>query len=148
MESAGAKNFLISCVIEEAAREQVGLSNVEKKMLSFTESGATLPRLMDVNAEFERDYDADEYENKIARLLKAAREHDRKESPEREQQWEDALLALQHEDHYILVMVDQAFGKWSGAVSKRENRLRDVLIYIGVGLGIVAILVAAAWRNY
>jgi hypothetical protein len=95
----------------------------------------------EVNAKFEREYNADEYENKIASLLKSARVRDEKESLSGVQRWKDALEALRKEDHYILVMVSQAFGSASGSGS----RTRDFLIYIGVGIGIVLCLVLYAF---
>ena len=71
MDSAAAKQFLdFRKVIDEAAFENVPLSDIEKTMLQFSEAHPSLPDLYAVNAEFERDYDADEYENKITGLLK------------------------------------------------------------------------------
>ena len=147
MEPTAAKQFLISKVVEEAKVEQVSLSEVEKKMLYFTEVHPSLPNIYEINAEFERDYDSDEYEAKIAGLLKNARERDRESSPSREQDWKDSLDALKKEDHYILVMVGQAFG--FGSASSGGHRVRDFLIYIAVGIGIVLLLVfASLWRAH
>src|ERR1017187_9739998 len=98
MGSKAAKQFLISRVIEEARMEQVSLSEIEKKMLYFTEVQPSLPNIYEINAEFERDYDSDEYEAKIAGLLRNARGRDRHSSPTREQEWRDALDALKNED--------------------------------------------------
>jgi hypothetical protein len=149
MEPTAAKQFLISRVIEEAGAEQVSLSEVEKKMLHFTEVHPSLPDIYDVNAEFERDYDSDEYEAKIAKLLKNARDRDRQSSPSRAQDWEDALDALKHEDHYLLVMVGQAFGFGSGSASAGGHRIRDFLIYIVVGIGIVLFIVLKTlWKAH
>ena len=64
-----AKQFLISEIIAEAQRENVALSDVERKMLYFTETGWTLPDIMNVNEDFDREYNQDEYERKIANLL-------------------------------------------------------------------------------
>jgi hypothetical protein len=147
MEATGAKQFLISKVIEEAKLEKVNLSEIEKKMLYFTEVHPSLPDIYEVNAEFERDYDSDEYEVKIAALLKNARDRDRQSSPSREQDWKDALDGLKNEDHYILVMVGQAFG--FGSPSAGGHRVRDFMIYIGVGIGIVLFLVLTTlWRAH
>ena len=77
MDSAAAKEFLISRVIEEARADGVTLSEVERKMLYFTEVHPSLPDIYDVNEQFERNYDRDEYEAKISRLLKNARDRDR-----------------------------------------------------------------------
>jgi hypothetical protein len=145
MDSASAKQFLISKVVEEAEFVHVTLSEVEKKMLYFTEVHPSLPDIYEVNAEFERNYDSDEYEAKVARLLKKARDRDGKESPSGEQQRKDALDALKKEDHYILVMVSQAFG--AGSASSGGNRVRDFLIYIAVGIGVVLMVILASWKS-
>jgi uncharacterized protein YjiK len=146
MNSVDAKLFLISRVTEEAGFEQVSLSPVEKKMLHFTEVHPTLPDIYEVNAQFERECDANEYEVKVAGLLKRARERDGHESPSRAQQWEDALSALSKEDHYILVMVGQAFGSsWSKSEGTRR-RLRDLLLYAAIAVGLVLLLFV--WSTY
>jgi hypothetical protein len=145
MNSADAKQFLIGPVIEEAELQQVSLSEVERKMLYFTEVSPSLPDICDVNAEFERNYDAGEYEEKVAALLKNARDRDGRTSSDRKQDWKDALNALKKEDHYILVMVRQAFG--AGSQTRKGKRSRDILIYIAVGIGLVLILfLASLWR--
>ena len=145
MEPTAAKQFLISRVIEQAEVEHVKLSEIEKKMLYFTEVHPSLPDIYEVNAEFERTCDSDEYEAKVAGLLKSARDRDREKSPSGEQQWEDALAALKKEDHYILVMVSQAFG--AGLASGGGNRFRDFLLYIAVGIGVVLLLIlASVWK--
>jgi hypothetical protein len=143
MEPAAAMEFLISKILEEAEFEQVHLSKVEKKMLYFTGVHPSLPDIYEVNAEFERDYDSDEYEAKIARLLKNARDRDNHSSPNLEQDWKDALDALKKEDHYILVMVAQAFGRSSA--SGEGHRIRDFLIYIAVGIGVVIVALGMAF---
>jgi hypothetical protein len=115
-------------------------------MLYFTDVHPSLPGIYETYAEFERDYDSNEYEVKIASLLKNARDRDRNESPSREQGWKDALDALRKEDHYILVMVGQAFGSISG--TRKSSRLRDLLIYVAIGVGLVLILfLVSMWRT-
>jgi hypothetical protein len=145
MNSVAAKEFLIARVVQEAEFEKASLSEVERKMLYFTEVHPSLPDVYEVNAEFERNYDADDYESKIASLLRNARNRDRNESAAKEQEWEDALDALKKEDHYLLVMVHQAF---SGASATAGNRLRDFAIYSAVGIGLVVILyLASMWTS-
>jgi len=147
MESAAAKQFLISKVVEEAEVEHVSLSEIEKKMLHFTEVHPSLPDIYEVNQEFERSYDSDEYEAKVAGLLKKARDRNRQESSSSEQQWKDALDALKNEDHYILVIVDQAFG-FRSALAGRNLAPRNLLIYIAIGIALVLFLILASmWRS-
>src|ERR1035441_2120372 len=65
-----AKDYLAGKIAEQAKREGVPLTEVERKMLYFTETGWTLPDMMAVGAEFDRDYDRDAYERKIAGLVR------------------------------------------------------------------------------
>lgn len=50
-----AKEFLIAQVMEQAKRENVPLSEIERKMLYFTELFDPPPGAYEVNYEFERD---------------------------------------------------------------------------------------------
>ena len=109
MDSNTAKEFLISRVVEEAKTEGIPLTEIEKKMLYFTESYPTPFDVYEVNDEFERACDSDEYEAKISGLLRGARERDKKSAMGEEKRWREALDALKKEDHYILVMVHAAF---------------------------------------
>jgi hypothetical protein len=52
-----AQEFLISQIVEEAQRDAIPLSEVERKMLYFTESGWTLPDITKVSEDFDREYD-------------------------------------------------------------------------------------------
>ena len=96
-----AKEFLISRIVAEAQRENVPLSEVERKMLYFTESGSTPPEMMAVSEHFDSEYHQNEYEHKIARLIRNAAKHDRKESRDEYHTWWAAIHFLTREDHYI-----------------------------------------------
>ncbi|HYU47891.1 MAG TPA: hypothetical protein VEK84_17140 [Terriglobales bacterium] len=147
MDASSAKQFFISKVIEEAEFERVRLSEIEEKMLHFTEVPPSLPDIYQVNAEFERDYDSDEYEAKIVGLLKNARDRDSRSSPNLEQEWKDALDALKKEDHYILVMLYCAFPEYRKTILP-THRVRDYMIYIAIGIALVLALIGfAAWRH-
>lgn len=121
-----AKEFLISRIVAEAQRENAPLSEIERKMLYFTESGWTLPDMTAISQEFDAEYNQNEYEKKIARLIRNAAKHDRKESRDEYDTWWDAIRILKKEDHYILVMVEIAGLRPAG----------DQLRLLGAGLGI------------
>lgn len=106
--SREAKEFLVSRIVAEAQRENVPLSEIERKMLYFSETGWTLPDIMEVNDEFDRDYDQSEYETKTAGLVRRAYKRDRGENAASLDSWSNAIGTLQREDHYILVMVRRA----------------------------------------
>ena len=100
-----AKEFLISRIIAETQRENIPLSEFEHKMLYFTESGWTPPDMTAVSEHFDSEYNQNEYEHKIARLIRNAAKHDRKESRDEYDTWWDAIHFLRREDHYISVMI-------------------------------------------
>jgi hypothetical protein len=124
-----AKEFIISQIVEEAQRESSPLSEVERKMLYFTESGWTLPDILKVNEDFDRQYDQDEYEHKIAKLITKVDRHIRKGSRDDYDRWWAAIRFLQREDHYITVMIRLA------GLRPRGDQLR----LFATGLGIVTL---------
>lgn len=77
-------------------------------MLYFTETQDHQPEMYEVNEQFEREYDATSYEKKISDLFRHLYERDKKESPEAARRDEKAISDLRSEDHYLLVMIDQA----------------------------------------
>jgi hypothetical protein len=125
-----AKEFLVYQIVEEAQRENMPLSEVERKMLYFTESGWTLPDIMKVSEDFDREYDQTDYERKIAKLVTKADRRIRKSSGDDYDRWWAAIRFLQREDHYISVMIRLA------GLRPRGDQLR---LFV-TGLGIVTCL--------
>jgi hypothetical protein len=103
-----ALDFVASRIADEAQREGAPLSQVERKMLYFSETAWTLPDIWDVNDEFVRKYQQDGYEKKISQLIKKAALRARNGGPEEYAGWSDALRRLREHDRYLLVMVKQA----------------------------------------
>jgi hypothetical protein len=101
-----AKQFLISRIVEEAERENSSLSGVERKMLDFTEAESMPQDMVEASGAFDREYDQDVYEKKIARLVRKAARRARKEKEYG--CWWDAIQLLQRQDHYLLVMIRAA----------------------------------------
>jgi hypothetical protein len=103
-----AKEFLATQITHEAELEGAPLSDVEHKMLYFTESGWTLPDMAQISDEFDRDYDQDVYETKIARLVKSGYKRAAKTQGDEYDKWWHAIRLLNTEDHYISVLIDRA----------------------------------------
>lgn len=125
-----AKEYLISQILAQADRDGVPLSDVEQNMLYFSETGWTLPNIMSVNQEFDQRYDQDEYEQKIRQIVRRA--HNQHDST-RDDGWDQAVERLRDEDHYLLVLIDDASGR--SEKSPRDDKVRLVL----AGLVIVAV---------
>ncbi len=116
-------------------------------MLHFTETSPTLPDILQVNEQFEREYDSDEFEVKIAGLLKRARHRDRELLATGDGQWNDAIAALKDEDHYILVIAYAAFPDYRKTL-RPTHRIRDYVLYVLIALGLVgAVIAIAVWRR-
>ena len=95
-------------------------------MLYFTETGWTVPDIMKVSEDFDRDYDQHEYEEKIAKLVTKVDRHIRKGPRDDYDRWWAAIRFLQREDHYISVMIRLA------GLRPRGDQLR----LFATGLGI------------
>ncbi len=102
---AEAVGFLSARVTGEARRDSIPLSEAEIRQLSFTEETATAEEIAIARA-FDEAHDTDEFETKIAKLLREAFKDDSKHGLR--STWEKHLAALRSHDVYILVMVDQA----------------------------------------
>ncbi len=98
-----AKDYLVSQIVDEAQREQVPLSDVERKMLYFTETKAMSQDMVEASDAFDRDYDQEAYEKKIAKLIRKAASRARKAGEYHD--WRNAIRVLQKGDHYLLVMI-------------------------------------------
>src|ERR1700733_735739 len=135
-----AKEFVISEVIKQAVVADTPLSELERKMLYFTEGPGAPPDIYDTASQFEDQYDTPAYEKKISTLIRDARKRAKEESPDSEGRWKEALADLSKEDHYILVMVGDRIG--AGAVPRPpHDRLKLfatalAVVVIGVGLTI------------
>lgn len=103
-----AKEFLISKILAQADREKVSLTEVEHKMLYFSETGWTLPNIMEVSDNFDREYNQNDYEKKIARLIRNETKRLKKDDGEEFASWIGAIRRLKKEDHYLSVMIDRA----------------------------------------
>ncbi|MFZ1939382.1 MAG: hypothetical protein WBA18_11235 [Terracidiphilus sp.] len=100
-----AKDFLADRIAAEAARENVPLSEVERKMLYWSETDWTLSDKNEVGEEFEREYDQKEYEQKIARLIANIVVDRHRLDAVEEEKWDAAVAKLSDGDHYLSVLI-------------------------------------------
>jgi hypothetical protein len=96
-----AKEYLINRIVAQSSQDGVSLTDIERKMLYFSETHWTLPDMMQVNSEFDQNYENDQYERKIAGLVRRIRE-----AGEDRKSWDEAVRRLRSEDHYLLVLID------------------------------------------
>jgi hypothetical protein len=102
---AKAKRFLIGRIVDQATLDGVDLTKAELKTLEFAEATAA-PEDIEAARAFDAQHDSQEFESKIAEILRRAYERDKKSGEDTA--WSDALDALADEDIYLLVMVQKA----------------------------------------
>jgi hypothetical protein len=67
-----AKDFLVEQTAHQAALQGIALSELEKRMMYFTEQDDSCENPIQLNEEFEAQYDTPTYEAKIAGLMRNA----------------------------------------------------------------------------
>jgi hypothetical protein len=142
MQAREAKDFLVEQTAEQAQLEGVPFSDLERRMMYFTEIEEMPEDPIKLNKEFEAEYDSDEYEAKISKLLHHAYARIKKENPEAARQWSEAILELGKGDHYILVLLNEGSLTWS---ILRERPPHDSLKLLAAGLGVAVLVVIAAF---
>ena len=159
-----AKEYLIARILAEAEREAVVLSEVDRKMLYFSESGWTLPEMAEVSAIFDQDYDQDEYEQTMGALVGKILARNEAEGGDEQAAWDRAVIKLSEGDHYLLVLIGMVEGdrrkaaqKWwarwlpslPGLGQRRPGdraRLWVMGILLGFGL-VIAVWLVAVFRS-
>jgi hypothetical protein len=136
-----AKDFLVAQTAEQAALEGVPLSELEKRMMYFTETGECPEDPLALNGEFEKEYENDEYETKVKKLLANAHHRLTEERSSAVAQWDESLKALDQTDDYILILCDRSpFARLAN-----PKALPSVLMFV-FRLGLLVLAAYAAWN--
>jgi hypothetical protein len=131
MQASEAKDFLVRQTAQQASLEGVSLSDLEKRMMHFTETEDASEDPAKLNDEFEAKFDTNAYESKISGLLHRAYARVKKEDPASARLWTDYVRFLRKGDHYILVLWDR---------SPAERPPHDSLKLLGFSLLTVIVL--------
>ncbi|MDE3199957.1 MAG: hypothetical protein KGN79_03460 [Acidobacteriota bacterium] len=122
-----AKEFLASSIAEEAQRNGSPLTEIEMKMLYFTETGRPLKDMKEVSAEFDRRYDQTGYERKIGELVNQIQVRLANQGQGEQERWNAALEKLSHGDHYLSVLANAARPSRKGL----RHNLKLLIIALG-----------------
>jgi hypothetical protein len=100
-------------------------------MMYFTETGEVPEDPIALNEEFEKEYDTNEYEAKVSKLLSHAYHRLRKENSSSLKEWQAAIETLQEGDHYLLVLESHALPRISlGSLSRLTARLALLVLAV------------------
>jgi hypothetical protein len=128
-----AKDFLVQHAVEQAAIENVRLSDLEKRMMYFTESDDRTEDPAKLDEEFSAIYDSEEFEARTAGLLHRAYRRLLKVDKNKARAWHNAIRQLRKGDHYIVVLWD---------IGPRERPPGDSLKLLGAAVLVVIVGVA------
>lgn len=108
-----AKDFLVKQTADQADLDGVSLSDLEKRMMCFTEGRDATEDPSALNDEFESRYDTAKFERKISRLMRRAYSRLKREDTQKALLWNQAIRSLRRGDHYILVLCGQSLSHGS-----------------------------------
>jgi hypothetical protein len=134
-----AKDFLVQQAAEQAALENVPLSDLEKRMMYFTETDECPENPIALNDAFEAEYDTDKYEARVSKLMHHAYLRIKKENPETRRRWDEAIRTLRKGDHYILILCNEGLDLVPGVPTERPPH--DSLKLLSAGILLAAALV-------
>jgi hypothetical protein len=134
-----AKVFLASRIAEEADREGIPLTEIERKMLYFSESGWTLPDMPQVKAAFDRDYDRGLFEARMTRLIRRARSRLMGGDKAEYERWKSSILELHGQDHYVLALI---------AAAPPTGEITRLVITALVIIGVILVALFLVSRGY
>jgi hypothetical protein len=103
MRALEAKKFLVDQTAEQAALENVPLSDLEKRMMYITETGECPEDPITLNDAFEAEYDTKTYEKKISRLMAHAYSRIKRGNSEKLRLWNNDFSILAKGNHYLLI---------------------------------------------
>jgi hypothetical protein len=135
-----AKDFLVEQTTIQAALDGVPLSDVEKRMMYFTEGPDAIEDPTQLNDDFEAEYEMAAYEAKMSKLLHRAYARVKKENPETARTWNESIRILKKGDHYILVLWGVNDTNIQAGKSTQERPPQDFLKLISTAFLVVALL--------
>ena len=129
MNTKDAKDFLADQAAQQAALDRIPFSDLEKRMMFFTESDpVSCSDPVGLNDEFEEKYDTAEYEAKMSALLHGAYKRLKAENPGGKLQWDEAISTLETGDHYVLLL----WGQHSPMDTPKDDPGSKVVTYGGL----------------
>jgi len=104
MDVRATKDFLVEQTTQQASLARAPLSDLEKRMMYFTESSDAAEDPLKLNEEFESQCHSDEYEKKVSLLLAHAYKRIKNGDAQAVAEWDGAIDTLREGDHYLLVL--------------------------------------------
>jgi hypothetical protein len=139
-----AMEYLVNRIVDEAKLQGSPLTDIERKMLYFSESDPTLRDMPAVSAEFDRSHDHEEYEQKISSLIRRIVARDQRQDPAAHAAWNDAQLKVSEGDYYLLALIGSHPAETSN-VRPAHDIIRLWITAFGIVFGSIALIAIGNW---
>lgn len=139
-----ALDYLANRIVDEAKLQGSPLSDLEKKMLYFSETDSSLREAGKLSADFDQNCDPNEYEQKISGLVRRITARDQRQDRAAQAAWDQAVLKLSEGDYYLLILLDP-HRAGSSDVRPHHDILRLWIAAFGIVFGCLALMVVGKW---
>lgn len=139
-----ALDYLVNRIVDEAKLQAAPLTEVERKILYFSEADPALHDMLKMNAEFDPNWNVEIYQEKIAGLSRRITARDQRQDHAAQAAWDDAVLKLSESDYYLLALM----GSQPAATSNlrpHPDILRLWITAFGIVFGGIALTVIGSW---
>lgn len=139
-----AMDYLVNRIVDEAKLQGLPLTEIERKMLYFSETHPTLRDMQAVSAEFDRSCDEGAYEEKIAVLVRRIAARDQRQDLAAKAAWDEAVAKLSEGDYYLLALIDPKLST-DGKVRPPHDILKLWITAFGIVFGCIALMAIGNW---
>ncbi len=138
-----AKKFFVDKIELQAQKNQILLSEAERYMLRWTETGEGFDFNQQLTDKFREEISEAKFEKKICNLIRNAYQEDINRDSSLENDYEQAYRTLAKGDHYVLVMIEKALNGYTLNI-KQDNKLKDKILLVLTAMGIIFVPLCTA----
>jgi hypothetical protein len=140
-----AMDYLVGKIAAKAEHEGIPLSELERKMLHYSETDRTSPEMQEMRAEFRRHYDWDEFEQKIARLVHEIKIAVYAHGEFEKESWDQAVQTISGSDQYLFSLIHsihiaEEVSFDSDSTPPKNKQWLIALVCIVVGSAVLALI--------
>lgn len=104
MNAREALDFLVEQTLRQVQLDGGSLTELQRRMMYFTEGKDAVEDPATLNAEFEAENDTNFYEEQMGMLLYRTYERLKRNDPNAKALWDSAIRELEKGDYYFLVL--------------------------------------------
>jgi hypothetical protein len=139
-----AKHYLVDKIVSKAEWEGIPLSEIERKMLYFSDADWALPEVQKVRTEFNHNHDLEEFQQKIAGLVHKIQTGVDAHQGLEKVAWDQAVEVLQGGGHFLHTLIHftpEYKEEPTPSPGRRSKRRLIASVCVFVGIAFLAFVV-------